>query len=48
MSASFDVNWMTSSFIIYAYLIMQIKAVNFRENLLQVFILDTILNYIPI
>ena len=28
MSASFDVNWMTSSLIIYAYLIMQIKVQN--------------------
>ena len=28
MSASFDVNWMTSSLIIYAKLIMQIKVQN--------------------
>ena len=28
MSASFDVNWMTLSLMIYAYLIMQIKVQN--------------------
>ena len=41
MSASSDINWMTSSLIIYAQLIMQIKVRNRKLNFLGKFVVTS-------